>query len=387
MEKQSYKRLGDYIEQVDIRNFEDIYGEDDVKGISTNKCFMPTKGNLIDVSFSNYKIVSSGQFAFNVNTARMGDRFAIALKEGDPCIVSSIYVVFRTKEGLLPEYLYLWCCRPEFDRYVRFMSHGSAREIFEWEDMCEVFLPIPDVKEQSRIVSEYQSFINRIDANNKLISSLEVTAKNIFDHYFSSAYFNTPSDELEELTVKDCVCINESNLSSKNLPPQLYYLETGGVTNNQFDELSVIDLRTEDLPSRAKRVVKSGDIVYSSVRPNLRHYGILRNVLPNTVVSTGFIVLNSNRPHVSNELIYMWITFDKYTEYLTGIADTSKATYPSIVPDDLLGLKIWVPKSNSAFYCKIQDSLSLIYKHIGTIDRENQILTRLTAVLLPKLMS
>ena len=152
MAKIGFKRLGDYIEQVDVRNSSELYGEEDVRGISTNKCYMQTRGNLIGVSFSNYKVVSAGQFAFNINTARMGDRFAIALREGTPCIVSSIYVVFQTKKGLLPDYLYLWCSRPEFDRYVRFMSHGSAREIFDWDDMCEVEIPIPSLKEQQHFV-------------------------------------------------------------------------------------------------------------------------------------------------------------------------------------------------------------------------------------------
>ena len=184
MERLDYKRLGDYIEQVDVRNTDDVFGEEDVRGISTNKCFMPTKGNLIGVTFTNYKVVSAGQFAFNINTARMGDRFAIALREGTPCIVSSIYVVFQTKEGLLPDYLYLWCSRPEFDRYVRFMSHGSAREIFEWDDMCEVSLPIPSIEEQQKIVADYRAIRQSVETNKEIIGKLEEVTLSIYRNLF-----------------------------------------------------------------------------------------------------------------------------------------------------------------------------------------------------------
>lgn len=184
MARSGFKKLGDYIEQIDVRNSSDLYGEGDVKGISTNKCFMQTRGNLIGVSFTNYKIVSAGQFAFNINTARMGDRFAIALREDEPCIVSSIYVVFQTKEGLLPEYLYLWCSRPEFDRYVRFMSHGSAREIFDWDDMCEVEIPIPSTDVQEKVVEQYRAIKKRIENNQRLIFKLESTIQTLYRKSF-----------------------------------------------------------------------------------------------------------------------------------------------------------------------------------------------------------
>ena len=159
MERLDYKRLGDYIEQVDVRNTDDVFGEEDVRGISTNKCFMPTKGNLIGVTFTNYKVVSAGQFAFNINTARMGDRFAIALREGTPCIVSSIYVVFQTKEGLLPDYLYIWFLRPEFDRYMLFKTYGSTTLFFNLDNMCELEIRLPDISVQRKYVAIYQAMI------------------------------------------------------------------------------------------------------------------------------------------------------------------------------------------------------------------------------------
>lgn len=177
-------KLGDYIQEIDERNSDLIYGENDVLGISTSKCFMQTRGNLIGVSFDNYKVVRDGYFAYNVNTARMGDRIAIALRKGRPCIVSSIYPVFRVKEGLLADYLMLWFKRPEFDRYARFMSHGSARETFEYSQMCDVLLPIPSIEEQQRIVDRYNKIQTRIEINKSIICQLEEADLRLYHKLF-----------------------------------------------------------------------------------------------------------------------------------------------------------------------------------------------------------
>ena len=118
---------------------------------------------------------------------RNGDKITFALYKGaEKCIVSSAYVIFEVvdKEKLDPDYLMMWALRPEFDRYARFMSNGSAREIFSWDDMCEVYLPIPDINEQRRIVAEYQAVEKRIATNEALIAKLEEAAKAIYKKMF-----------------------------------------------------------------------------------------------------------------------------------------------------------------------------------------------------------
>lgn len=119
---------------------------------------------------SIYKIVRKGQFAYGPVTSRNGDKVSIALLEEEKCIISSSYSVFEiinTKE-LLPEYLNLWFKRPEFDRYARFHSHGSAREIFDWEEMCNVELPVPEIEEQRKIVEAYNTIERRIALKRKI---------------------------------------------------------------------------------------------------------------------------------------------------------------------------------------------------------------------------
>lgn len=181
----NYKRLGDYIRQVDVRNRD--LAVDNLLGLSISKQFIPSIANTIGTDMANYKIVQPRQFGYVPVTSRNGDKITIAIYEGDkPCIISQAYIVFEVtdSEKLLPEYLMMWFRRPEFDRYARFKSHGSAREVFEWEEMCDVMLPVPPIVEQRKIVAEYQAIERRIENNRRLIATLEATAQTIYRHMF-----------------------------------------------------------------------------------------------------------------------------------------------------------------------------------------------------------
>ena len=151
--------IGPYIEQCDERNSENVYTQDDVRGISTDKKFLPTKANLEGVSLTSYKVVNPMDFSYVADTSRRGDKIALALNTTeDKILISSIYTTFKSKDlsQLLPEYLYLMMSRSEFDRYARFHSWGSARETFNWEDMCRVAIPLPSIEEQQAIVNIYK---------------------------------------------------------------------------------------------------------------------------------------------------------------------------------------------------------------------------------------
>jgi type I restriction enzyme S subunit len=177
MSKENYRRLGDYIREVDVRN-RDLEVKE-LLGVSISKEFIPSIANTIGTDMSSYKIVKFRQFVYIEDTSRRGDKIAIALlQDFKEAIVSSIYTVFEVKnqDELLPEYLMMWFRRPEFDRYARFKSHGSAREIFSWEEMCDVFLPIPSIEQQRKIVAEYETISRRIRLNKQIITRLEETA-------------------------------------------------------------------------------------------------------------------------------------------------------------------------------------------------------------------
>lgn len=183
--RSNYRRLGEFIHLVDERNtaLEDL----PLMGLSVSKVFFPTIANLVGTDMKTYKIVYRNQFTYIADTSRRGDKIAISLNQKfDKMLVSQAYTPFEIKDNneLDPEYLMMWFRRPEFDRYARFKSHGSAREIFDWEEMCNTLLPIPSIEIQREIVKEYNVIQNRISLNQQLIQKLEETAQAIYREWF-----------------------------------------------------------------------------------------------------------------------------------------------------------------------------------------------------------
>ena len=157
-------KIGEFIEQYDKRNSDNRLTLNSVKGISTEKSFIDTKADMNGVSLTSYKVVETNTFVYVPDTSRRGDKMAIALNRGEePLLVSSIYTTFKSKDAakLLPEYLFMFFDRPEFDRYARFNSWGSAREVFTMDDMNDVEIPIPDISVQREIVNIHKCYIER----------------------------------------------------------------------------------------------------------------------------------------------------------------------------------------------------------------------------------
>ncbi|SDQ23722.1 restriction endonuclease subunit S [Flagellimonas zhangzhouensis] len=190
----NYKKLGDYVQPVNNRNT-DLKVET-LLGVSIQKILIPSIANTVGTNMKTYKIIKQNQFAYGPVTSRNGDKISIALlQEYDEAIISQAYTVFEVVDSnrLHPEYLMMWFRRPEFDRYARFKSHGSARETFDWEEMCEVELPIPSIKKQREIVKEYNTVINRIILNEQLNQKLEETAQALYKYWFED--FEFPNEE------------------------------------------------------------------------------------------------------------------------------------------------------------------------------------------------
>ena len=183
MEK-GYKILGNYIRLVDERNRDLAVTK--LLGVSISKKFIPSIANIVGTDLSNYKIVRRGQFAYGPVTSRNGEKISIAYLDEEDCIISSSYTVFEVenKEELDPEYLMLWFSRPEFDRYARYKSHGSVREIFDWNELCMEELPVPDIEKQRKIVKAYRTITDRIVLKQKINDNLINTTDTIFFKVF-----------------------------------------------------------------------------------------------------------------------------------------------------------------------------------------------------------
>lgn len=178
--KTKWVRLGDYIEQCDERNVEGRYALENVRGISTDKVFIPTKANMDGVSLNSYKVVNTGCFAYVADTSRRGDKIALALNLTlNPYLISSIYITFRTRNNndLLPEYLFLLLSRSEFDRYARFNSWGSARETFDWSELYRVEIPLPSIEMQRELVDTYNGLKSLAEQNEALIPRLSAVCQ------------------------------------------------------------------------------------------------------------------------------------------------------------------------------------------------------------------
>ena len=153
-------KLGLYIEQLDTRNTDNFYREDSVVGLSTQKQMIRTKADLSGVNLTSYKLMEPGSFAYVPDTSRRGDKVSLAFNSTEETyLISSISVIFRVKEscGLLSSYLFMYFNRPEFDRYARFNSWGSARETFSWEDMCDIDIELPPIDIQQKYVDIYNA--------------------------------------------------------------------------------------------------------------------------------------------------------------------------------------------------------------------------------------
>ncbi|WP_111309150.1 restriction endonuclease subunit S [Confluentibacter sediminis] len=192
--RSNYKKLGQFIREVNIRNTD--LSVEKLLGVSIKKVLMPSIANTVGTNMATYKIIKRNQFAYGPVTSRNGDKISIALLEdSDVAIVSQAYIVFEVidEDELMPEYAMMWFRRPEFDRYARFKSHGSARETFDWDELCDTELPIPSIEKQREIVSEYNTITKRIILNEQLNQKLEEAAQALYKHWFVD--FEFPNEE------------------------------------------------------------------------------------------------------------------------------------------------------------------------------------------------
>lgn len=184
MTGQNMKRLGDYIRPVDVRNR-------DLKvtrlvGLTIDKAFIPSVANTIGTDLSNYKVISENQFACSLMQVSRDGKMPIAMFKGEPCIMSPAYPMFEVSKTneLLPEYLMMWFSRSEFDREASFYAVGGVRGSLEWNDFCDMQIPVPTIEKQREIVAEYNTLATRIETNKKLIATLEQTAGALYRHTF-----------------------------------------------------------------------------------------------------------------------------------------------------------------------------------------------------------
>ncbi len=387
--KSNYKRLGNYIELTDKRNRN--LEIQNLIGLSTQKKFIPSISNTIGTDMSTYRILNPNQFAYCSVTSRNSEKITVALyQENEVAMVSQAYDVFKVidENELLPEYLMMWFRRPEFDRFARFMSHGSVREMFSWEDMCEVKLPLPHPDKQREIVKEYNVIQNRIGLNQKLIQKLEETAQAVYREWFVEGIDleNLPEgwavDELKNM------CIKIGSGSTPTGGKESY--SSSGISlirsTNVFDyNFSYEDLAfiNEDQADKLKNVdVREKDILFNITGVSVaRCCMIPSNVLPARVNQHVMIIRPENKLNLSFYLLMNLCSTDS-KKTLLGISQ-SGSTRDAITKTEIEDFKIVLPESG--ILEKFERQMQKIFSLKDLKSLENQMLTELKELLLSKL--
>ncbi|WP_096187060.1 restriction endonuclease subunit S [Evansella halocellulosilytica] len=187
--RSNYKRIGDFIRKVNVRNTE--LNVTNLMGINIDKFFMPSVANTVGTDMSKYRIVKKGQFACNRMHVGRDKRLPVALSKEQDIIVSPAYDVFEIidQEELNPDYLMMWFLREEFDRNAWFYTDADVRGGLKWEDFCNIPIQVPTITEQQEIVEEFRVFDHRISLNNNLIQKLQETVQVIYKQWFIDLEF------------------------------------------------------------------------------------------------------------------------------------------------------------------------------------------------------
>ena len=256
MANKTYK-LGELLELSDERNSDNKYNLDNIKGISTEKKFIETKANMDGVSLSSYKVVNKDEFAYVADTSRRGDKIALAYNNEQPVLISSIYTVFKVSRPdlLNSDYLYMYFNRPEFDRYSRFNSWGSAREVFSWEDFCDIDITLPELKTQEKYVEIYESLVENQKSYERGLDDLKLTC----DAYIEELRRKMPCEKIGKY-------INEINV--KNIENKFGIESIRGISiKKEFTETKA---DTNDLSTTNYKIVCNDQFAFN---PNTARMG------------------------------------------------------------------------------------------------------------------
>ena len=367
--KEGYRLLGDFIRQVDVRNTDGK--EENLFGVSVQKMFIPSIANTIGTDFTKYKVVKRGQFTYIPDTSRRGDKIGIALlMDYDEGLVSNIYTVFEVKDEneLLPEYLMLWFSRPEFDRYARFKSHGSVREIMDWDEMCKVELPVPSIDKQRSTVKAYQTITERIELKRRINDNLEATIQAAFDKAFHDAGVSLPETIIKQNKVPqgwtDATVGDFASVQTGPFGSQLHnedYVESGTpiITVEHMDGKYIAHrnlplVSQNDVDRLRKYDLHTGDIVFSRV-------GSVDRAVMVSQHEDGWLFSGRClrvRPYDPNTGSYFLWWFNQPVIRQLVTASAVGATMPSINTSILNSIRIVFPQKDIVTqFCKMADGL------------------------------
>ena len=333
--------LKDLIELCDERNTDNVYTLDDVKGISIKKEFIETKADMSGVSLTPYILVRPDSFAYVTVTSRNGEKITLAHNTSDDtCIVSSSYVVFKVSkpEILLSDYLFMFFNRPEFDRYSRFNSWGSARETFSWDDFRDIDITLPTIEQQRKYVDVYLSLQKNLEAYQSKVDELKL----VCDGFIEDLRRKTKCKRIGEY-IKRYDVRNGKNGTTNVM---------GVSITKEFREPSS-KVNRNDLANY--KVCHPGDIAFVQTTNNEKCFAYAYNNTPkDIVVSQVDEVFTTDRERLNPEYLSMFFNrkeFDRYARFHSWGSARETFTW-----EDVCQVQIPIPNID------IQRSIASIYK-------------------------
>ena len=368
-----YKRLGDYIREVNVRNRDLKVTK--LVGLTIDKAFIPSVANVIGTDLSNYKVIQKEQFACSLMQVSRDGKMPVAMFKEDEAIMSPAYPMFEVidKMLLMPQYLMMWFSRSEFDREASYYAVGGVRGSLTWEDFCNMQLPIPSVTRQREIVSEYETLTNRIRLNEQMIQNLEATAQALYRKMFVD------------------------NIDKENLPDGWRMGTLGEVAQYVDKKISLIDIdesvyiATENMLKDKKGIIEStnkpeegrgthfqiDDVLVSNIRPYFKK--IWRASFCGA--SSNDVLCFRAKDTFNATMLYYTIEQDVFFDYV--MAGSNGVKMPRGDKEWIMNYPLIIPTNQSI--AQYQEATDSIRKHNICRQEENSKLTELQSLLLAKM--
>ncbi len=407
----SYKKLGDYIRKVNNKN-KDMKVLN-LQGLSMTKEFRKSTSNIVGTDLSKYKIVKQGQFCCDFMSVIRVHKLPVVLNNlGEDVIISPAYVVFEVIDEnlLLPKYLMLWFRRTEFDRYADFRCDSSIRGGFQWEELCEVELPVPSLEKQREIVAQYQAVANKIKVNEQICEKLEATAQTLYKQWFVDFEFPNEEDmpykssggamvyneELEKeipegwevIELGECLetkgyirgpfgsALRKSEMTTKGTP---VYEQQHVIDNHRKFRYYIDEVKYNKLK---RFTVQTNDLIISC-SGTVGKINIINKEDPIGIINQALLILRFNRNKVNIHSLYFFLTSKEGNSLLTETS-TGSAQINIGKKDTIYSIKILIP--SKAEYNKIGDNFKKLYDKKYSKKKINKKLIQFQEVLLSRMV-
>ena len=345
-------KLGEFIELRDVRNSDLQYGADDVRGVNNLKLLMPTKADLAGRDLSKFQIVHPDEFVFNHRTSRNGSKFSIAYNDTDaPVICTEDYVVFRIKENyktvLNSRWLYMFFNRPEFDRYVITNSWGSSTEFYNWEDICEVDIPVPPIEIQQKYAAIYNAMLTNQQSYEQGLEDLKL----VCDGYIEALRRRIPCQPIHKYITQK----NDRN-TDKTIERVM-----GLSTKKEFREAQS-RVNRDELGNY--KIVKPQEIAFVPTTDTWKVLAFAVNTFgEDIVVSPVYEVFCVDASNLIPEYLALWLTrkeFDRYARYHSWGSARENFSF-----EDMCNVEIPIPDIRTQQYIVNIFNVYLLRKEIN----------------------